>query len=337
MDLTLNQIKEIVTGAPRIEETVDGISFYRFTKEQDEMYKERSADFHNKSLGSAGIKLLFKTDSENLDLKITVSKGSSRKYFSVDVFSNGSPIGYLDNFSDVVLPEIYTTADLPLGTFSKSFKLQAGTKTICIHLPWSVITVINKISLDDRAFIEAVKPSKKLLAFGDSITHGYDALRPSNRYIRKLADALCAEEYNKAIGGEVFCPALATMPENFTPDYITVAYGTNDWSTKEEEIFIENCKDFYTNLSKLYPNSKIFAITPIWRKDYRDFRNFGDFMSVEENIKSLTANLNNVTVISGFDLVPEDEKYFADKYLHPTDRGFDFYAENLISKIKKEL
>ena len=32
--------------------------------------------------------------------------------------------------------------------------------------------------------------------------------------------------------------------------------------------FEKKCKEFYVTLSKNYPDSKIFAITPIWRKDY---------------------------------------------------------------------
>ena len=51
----------------------------------------------------------------------------------------------------------------------------------------------------------------------------------------RLADALGAEEVNKAIGGECFFPELAATKEDFQPEYITVAYGTNDWSRKSAE------------------------------------------------------------------------------------------------------
>ena len=54
-----------------------------------------------------------------------------------------------------------------------------------------------------------------------------------------------AEEYNKAIGGDVFFPSLAATREDFEPDYITVAYGTNDWSKCPREALEENCKNFY--------------------------------------------------------------------------------------------
>lgn len=335
MKLSFEQIKEITCGAVRTEYENGAVRFYRFTKEQEELYKITNEDFYYKALSTAGIKLVFKTNSKNLILKVTDLFCVSRSYFSFDIFVNGSPIGYIDNFSDKPVPENYTETDFPIANFSKSFELGEGEKTVCIYLPWSAKFGLNELSLDDGAYVAPVKPQKKLLAFGDSITQGYDALRPSMRYLSKLTDSLNAEEHNKAIGGEIFFPKLAELAEDFVPDYITVAYGTNDWNRKDEETFKTNCRAFYKNLSKNYKESKIFAITPIWRKDMNEFRQFGDFKKVEEDIAELVKDLENVTVISGFDFVPKNEKLFADGMLHPNDNGFDFYYKNLFDQIKK--
>lgn len=118
------------------------------------------------------------------------------------------------------------------------------------------------------------------------------------------------------------------------PDYITVAYGTNDWIGIERCTFKEKCKGFYENLINNYPESKIFAITPIWRKDMNEERVFGAFEDVEKTIRECVKGIGNITVISGFDFVPKDEKYFADFRLHPNDDGFEYYAENLYNEIK---
>lgn len=172
-----------------------------------------------------------------------------------------------------------------------------------MYLPWSVCPVVDEVSLDDGAYVVPVKPDKRLLAFGDSITQGYDALRSSVRYTSLLADKLQAEEFNKGIGGEVFFPALAQIKDDISPDYITVAYGTNDWSKKTEEDFKVRCREFYVALSNHYPQAKIFAITPIWRKDYQGERAFGSFEPVEKGIRAAVVNLPDVMVISGFDFV----------------------------------
>lgn len=337
MKLNLDKIKEIALGVAVAEEENGYISLKRFTSEQEKLYKSTNDNFYSKTFSTSGVKLSFKTDSENLFLKIKTEFSSSRKYFCVDVFENGKLIGFIDNYSHIELPHNYTAMEFELGDFSKEFKLGKGEKHIVVHLPWSVKTLIDEISVDDNAFVEPVKQKKKLLAFGDSITHGYDALHPSNRYIARLAEKLEAEEFNKGIGGERFFPALAKLKDNFVPDYITVAYGTNDWSTLDEETFKQNAQCFYNEISKNYPNSKIFAITPIWRKDIDGFRKFGEFKKVEEDIKNAVSDIRNVTVISGLELVPGDESYFADLMLHPNDAGFEYYAENLYKRIKMKL
>ena len=334
MKLTYEQIKSFACGAARTSEENGRIRLYRMTQEQEEFYKERN-DFYIKALSTAGIKLVFKTDSKSLFMKVNISKGSTRTYFSHDVFVDGKMIGSLDNYSGMEIPQAYTTIDCPLGSFEKIFELGDGEKTVCIYFPWSVASEIEEVSIDDGAFAEAVKSEKTLLAFGDSITQGYDALKCSNLYMSRLSRMLGADEYNKAIGGEIFFPALAKTKEAFEPDYITVAYGTNDWSTKTVDEFKTNCREFYLSLSKNYPKAKIFAITPIWRKDYAESREFGDFVSVEQLIKELTSDLANVYCISGFDFVPHDENYFGDLSLHPNDAGFECYAKKLYEKMKE--
>jgi len=334
MQLSFEQIKEIATGAvdSHIEDGM--LQLKRFSPEQMELYRVSNEMFYKKTFALSGMKLLFKTNSENLFMKFKTEYAGSRKYFSIDIFVNGKPIDYIDNFSDVEIPQMYATMDFPLGDFSKNIYLGDGEKTVCVYLPWSVKTLFEEISVDDNSFVEAIKPEKKLLVFGDSITQGYDALRPSNRYITKIADLLCAEEYNKAIGGEKFFPALAELKDSFNPDYILVSYGSNDWRHRDMETFKVKCKGFFENLAKNYPNTKIFAVTPIWRKDMTKESIFGDFKMVDPLIRNAVKDIENISVISGFDFVPKDEKYFADLKLHPNDEGFRYHAENLSKEIK---
>ncbi len=337
MKLNLEQLKQITTGAVNIRKENEMFSFSRFTEEQEKLYGITNEGFYDKTCTAAGVKFSFKTDSKNLFIKLKASQKTTRTYFSVDVFVNEVPIGYIDNFSDAKLEGDYTRDEFLLGEFSKNFTLGDGEKTVCVHLPWSVKTLIEEISIDDDAYVEGIKPEKKLLAFGDSITQGYDALRPSNRYVAKLADKLGAEEFNKGIGGESFFPSLAELKDSFVPDYITVAYGTNDWSSMDKETFKCNSKAFYEKISKNYPDSKIFAITPIWRKDCNQNKPMGEFEVLEQYIKEAVEECENITVIPGYDLVPGNECYYADLWLHPNDDGFKHYVENLYRKIKNEI
>lgn len=341
MKLDFEQIKSITTGIAEVTQQGGGFYFSRFTKEQQYIYQQysipRGRSLHTRCLATAGVRLRFRTDSTRLGLAVEVAKCTSRVYFSFDVFVDGKLVGCLDNFRPEELPENYTEIQLSLGEFQKGFDLGQGDKGVCVYLPWSVCPKIQEISLDDGAYVTPVKPQKKLLSFGDSITQGYDATRPSLRYASVIADRLGAEELCKGIGGEVFFPELAATKEDFQPDYITVAYGTNDWGTCEESTFKENCKAFFSNLSENYPNAKIFALTPIWRMGYEIERQCGSFENVAATIREVTVAYENITVISGFDFIPKDPAYFADQRLHPNDAGFRHYAENLYTEIKKYL
>ena len=335
MNLSVDKIREITTGAARIEESNGEICFFRYTEEQDALYKVRSyQELWKRSLCSAGIKLCFDTDSESLFLKIKVEMKTSRTYFSADVLKDGAILGYVDNIGDANTDN-YIALKLADGEFAKDFQLGKGIKRICIRLPWNMMTSIKEMRVDDGSFVSGVKNEKILLAFGDSITQGYDALRSSDRYISKLADALGADEYNKAIGGDVFFPDLVALRDDFEPDFITVACGTNDWNSLSEDVFKENCRAFYKNLSENYPKAKIFALTPIWRADFKDEKAFGDFEKVALDIREATEDLENVTVIEGFDFVPHDTRLFSDKYLHPNSKGFEYYFDNLYTEIRK--
>ena len=293
------------------------------------MYKEREDRFYHNSFSTSGVVLRFITDSSKLFLDIKTEPGTKRTFFSVDLFVNGQYADCLKNFDPAKLPENYSVEPFELGCYEKSFSLGLGCKEIAIYLPWSIKTVIREIALDDGAVVEPVKPAKTLLAFGDSITQGYDATHPSNKYITQLSNLLGAIEHNKAIGGEVFWPDLASTKEDYVPDYITVAYGTNDWSKRDRQTLERNCFAFFKNLAENYPDSQIYALTPIWRKLMYMEKPAGPFTDVPKIIREATAPYKNITVIEGMEHVPHDSAYFADTTLHPNDQGFIHYFTSL--------
>ncbi len=340
MKFDLNMMKKAAKGAARIIPASDGFRFFRFTEKQEEYYKTTS--FRGKTPSTAGIRLEFKTDSKILRINANISPSTTRRFFSFDVYKNGSMIGTLTNIpeSGIEFAEgsvIPSEVKLPLGEFSDDFDLGEGEKEVKVYFPWSVTPLIKSIEIDDGASFEAVHHSRKMISFGDSITHGYDALYPSHSYASVLADALDAEAINKGIGGETFCPDLAEIKDDFEPNIITVAYGTNDWNNKTEADFKQSCDSFFAALSGNYPNAKIFAITPIWRKDEDAQKPCGKFSDVANFIMKTAEKYPNVIGICGYDFVPNKTCYFSDFYLHPNDEGFDFYAKAIIQRIKEYL
>ena len=338
MNLTIEEIRAAALGTASVTEENGKPRFFRFSEAEMELYynllPNGTHPFYDRALCSAGVKLCFRTDSPILHLGVDAEKHSSRSYCSFDVSVNGKLVDSLCNFSEQELEEDYMVTSFPLGKMEKTFSLGEGEKTVAIDFPFSIQVLDFVLTRADGASFIPVKPKKRLLVYGDSITQGYDARYPSRRYGARLANALEAEEINKGIGGEIFRPALAAISDEKDIDYVTVAYGTNDWSTTNKEVFEPNMRAFYQTLSARYPEAKIFAITPIWRKDLDAEKPMGAFSNVHDMIAEAVKDLENVTLIDGIDLVPHDYKLFADLRLHPRDEGFDFYAKNLIKEIK---
>jgi len=336
--LTSEKIFEISKGAVWVEEKDGMTELHRFTVEQEDVYIRLKPVAAPKRFWPAGVKLVFRTDSKNLFIKAVMSEATLRKFFSFDVFADGKLIDSLDNFSDCDIPLDYTETEFPRGEFSKSFSLGDGVKTVTVYLPWSMRVQIAEISVDDDAFVEAVPGNgKKILFYGDSITQGYDAMRSYNRYAGKVAEMLGFEEFNKGRGGEIYFPELAECKDDFVPECIVIAYGTNDWGKVASDDFEDRCRRFYAALEKNYPETKVFAVTPLWRKDMTEERVFGRFESVAEMMAAAAKDFKNVELIDGFDFIPKEERYYSDLKLHPNDKGFEFHADSLYKAIKEKL
>ncbi len=324
--LNFEQIKSIAHGVARVELNDGEICLNRFTQEQQELYKKVSPnDFYIKTFATAGITLEFETESENLFLSVSVSRGSSRTFFNHSIFVDGVKIGELTG--DI--------KDKEKDYFQKNFFLPSGMKKVKILFPWSVCSHIVSLQLDNNAQIIPIKKNCSILMLGDSITQGYDAMTPENAYAIQLSNSLNAEAINKGIAGEQFFPALSKLTDNFKPDLITVAYGTNDWRHSTREKFEKSCMEFFKNLRTTYPNVKIIAFTPIWRVDINEPQEFGKSLKfVSSFIKNITKTTDNMEVIDCIDFVPHDASFYQTDGVHPIDSGFLHYGKNLIDALK---
>lgn len=335
MQLNLQQISAVTRGAVCVEQQTNGFHFSRFTKSEQDMYNQTK--FADKHPSTAGISLEFDTDATVLSLAITEQPASSRKYFAMDVFANGEYVGSLRNFEDGNKACGYAGREYPIGDFEGTFSLGQGSKRVRVLFPWSAKCVLRRAELTDATFFAPAPARPKMLLYGDSITHGYDALHPSGAYSDRLALALGYEGVNKAIGGDMFRPELAEQDSGVEAELITVAYGTNDWNKLDVNTFRANCRGFMEALCRRNPHARIFVITPIWRRDEDDPpREFGPFAQVEPTIRELCADLP-VTVIRGYDFLPHDIATFGDTKLHPNHYGFDFYFKSLLAVIEKEM
>ncbi len=327
MKLSLEQIRSIAKGCARVVSEEGKIRLLRFTEAQEKMYFEASKEFYNKTFSTAGVRLEFITNSRTMSLKVDVSRSTSRTFFNHDILVDGEK-------RYVLGADLGNSPDTHM-TLEGSYALGDGEKRVCVYFPWSVQSELISLKLDEGSSLVPVEHSRRILLFGDSITHGYNAASPCESYASLLTDVLNAEGCNKGIGGEVFRPELSALADEYTPDIITVAYGTNDWSGRSKQDFDSACEDFYKNLSALYPTAKIFALAPIWRGNADKTTGVGTFEYVAKKLAAVAESLPNVTFINCIDFVPHDPEMFVPDVLHPNSLGFSHYAKALTEEIKK--
>ncbi|MBR3933004.1 MAG: SGNH/GDSL hydrolase family protein [Clostridia bacterium] len=334
MKLNIEQLKKISLGAESVIETEKGIEFDRFNSEERDVYSVSTIEARTHS--PAGAELLFKTDAKSIYIKLDAEKTLDRTFFCIDILENGKLAGNIKNFEEEHMTGFYSWDEYPLGSFEGSVEFGDGEKEIRIVLPWSVRCFFKEINLEGATYINPVKKEKTILFYGDSITHGYDSAHPLNTYAKRVADGLCAEGFVKAVGGECFLPDLAKVNGGHNPDYVVVAYGTNDWTRNNKEQFDKDSKEFINTISANYPHAKIFVLTPIWRKDsVKETDSFGDIFYVGKHLADICDGLKNVHLIDGWNLVSHNENLYGDLRLHPNDNGFGEYAKSLLAEIKE--
>ncbi len=325
MILNEQQINSITFGALEIYR--DGQNIYRFkrmTDRQAEEFIRENTDFTDKTTATSGVRFDFYTDSEFVCVKFAgVKSGSSRKYFSFDMYIN-------EKLAHTVIRD-----DITNDSGEIFAKLYGKNNRIQIFLPCLATGGIESVELSDGAKLTPATHDIKMLMLGDSITQGYCSRLTSCCYANIVARNLNADMVNQAIGGAMFYKEQL----EYTGDYnvITVAYGTNDWNRRTSfESFCSHCDEYFKTLSEMYPNAKKFAILPIWRKHWYNEKPAGNFFTCRKAISDI-AEKYGVIALDSIDYVAHDSVFFEDQTLHPNDIGFVAYAENLLADLRKYL
>ena len=328
MILNFEQIKAMTQGAEKVTYDGDTYKFFRFTDKEEKAAPDMLMKY------TAGVWIECKTDAKSLKLKVRVSDPIGvRTYFSFDVFKNSALVGTIQNLPDESLVGNYTVVPCTLGEFEGEINLGDGDGEIKILLPHSLIGEIKEIELVGATYAEPIKRDKLYIAIGDSITQGYDALHPSSTYTYKIANMLSANCINKAIAGAVFNPSLLAAADEHNPDYVSVAYGTNDWSMLSRAVFIENATEFFNILVEKYPTAQISVISPVWRGDSCIITAMGEFPIVSAILQDICEKHPRLKFIEGLDLIPHAPEMYGDLILHPSDEGFKHYFKGLEKQI----
>ncbi len=293
----------------------------RFTEKQLERYSSLGEARLLRARCLSGAFLGVASQSRKVEITLAV-RGRARQNPDLDLEVDGVPVRSIRLNLDQETQQI----TVALAEFSESRE-----REIRVYLPVAQEVEVADFTPDGEPL---KKPGKKLLCLGDSITQGMDATSPACTYPVVLARLLDAELLNQGVGGQTFDELTLDARLPFPADFVTVAYGVNDWyqGLFLKEIEAAVCA-YLKKLKQIFPQAFLVVITPLWTVLENQVKNAGTLQSVRDLLMEKTQAAGCLPV-SGLTLVPHDPFYFVDG-LHPNETGHLLYGLNLYRHLKK--
>ncbi len=208
-----------------------------------------------------------------------------------------------------------------------------------IIMPYADSVDICGITANDGArFEKTTKAAKRLMMFGDSVTHGFTASSIDGTYAYRTARLKNMELLNMAIAGRSSNPQDATVLASLKCEILTVLIGVNDWQGGNPvDKYKTNMKTFIQNYRKGAPDTPLYLISPLWVPE--SWKPSKAQFPLEDYRKALKEAVDesgdkNINFIDGTALIDHDPKYFDKVAVHPNDEGFKMMAERLAAQIK---
>ena len=303
MKLGFEAIKEITVGAACIRREGDSIAFFKMTERQLEVYRTSFERFYNNASNTTGVRLDFWTNSDSFAF-LPTSRGKYEAKLDGRLVLFGTQEA--DTECCVELPKD--------GAFHR----------VTLHLPsHGAGGRLGYVELSDGAEWKRAAFDTKMLFIGDSITQGWNSEWDTGSYALLVSDHFNAESMVWGVGGACYEPETVGCVDDFAPDTVIVAYGTNDAGRENVlSILEEKCRGTYEKIKAFYPGARVVVITPIWRLDQDNPRPYGHVSLVSDCIAK-TAKDFGFSVIDGLTLVPHVASLFVDN-VHPNDLGFAY-------------
>lgn len=184
-------------------------------------------------------------------------------------------------------------------------------------------------------------PSKTLLAYGSSITHGSNSIDMSHSWVSLLAHNLNMDALNLGCAGSCYLEPkmadyIADEGQKGNWDAAVLELGINVLGWNEDKIY-ERVNYMLDTITAKNKDKYIFVISPFYYCG--EYFNDGDNakrwrISIEKCVKRL--NNNKVIYINGFEIL-DGMKYISADEVHPNIYGVQRIADMLTVKIKSFL
>jgi lysophospholipase L1-like esterase len=180
-------------------------------------------------------------------------------------------------------------------------------------------------------------PGMRYLAYGSSITHGGDAMRPSGSYAMRTAQSLKADLISMGFAGSAHMePAMADYITSREWDFATLEMGINVIGQWSAEQFQERIDYFIPAIARSNPDKWVFCIDLFrFDMDFKEDPKAEVFRSIiKRKVEEL--NLPKLVYVCGTELLVSADGLSAD-LIHPSAHGQEEIARRLSALIRSKL
>ncbi len=181
-------------------------------------------------------------------------------------------------------------------------------------------------------------PSRRMLAYGSSITQGYSCSHPTGTYILRTGHLLGVDVLNIGFGGGAWLEAEIGqyLAQRDDWDFAVLELGINLVNRIDVEAFAERVKTFLDVFAAARREKWIFCIDMFpFRMDYEGDPKAAAFRRVVRDAIA-AINLPKLVHVDGRDVLTRVTGLSAD-ICHPIDSGFEEMAQNLSGIIGQTL
>ncbi|MDX2142962.1 MAG: SGNH/GDSL hydrolase family protein [Rhodospirillaceae bacterium] len=200
-------------------------------------------------------------------------------------------------------------------------------------MPYGISLDVLRLEIPDTARLmdAAPRPAKRLVAYGDSVTQGFQARDVTRSWPFLLAEAKQWQLINLGYGSRQMTPGDATVIAAAKPDVLTIQIGTNDYAQQVPlGPFVTGFHAFLTQACALCPEAAIYVLSPLWTALDRVVSIKVYWAAINDATRAV--GCDRVRLIDGRGLVDHDLACFWDG-VHPNDAGMRQIAERLIPQL----
>lgn len=278
---------------------------------------------------TAGVRLEFVGTASVVRLGVRVGGPAAR---SSPAMANACSVWTAGHWADQVA--------LPVGGGEMTIALPARDpdQVVTVYLPEPTRVQVESVGWADGELRPAPR-RPRWVVYGDSIAQGWCASDPGRTWPEIVARDLGLEGVNLGFAGAARGELPAAAHVAATPaDVITLAWGTNCWSTIpfDEDLMGSTCRLFLKTVRLGQPDTDVLVVSPIVRPAAEDVPNLvgatlaGLRAALEDAVATAQKDDPRLHLVPGRHLV--DENLLVDG-IHPGDAGHQVLAAAVAAEI----